>query len=295
MATEIFAGALGEMRTASTAAGGSALTTTATYTALPIGTHWVSLTPRNFATAVVAKIAFNPYLIILKTTDLLATVANLTDYSENAQDGVAGNVVTLNAFDTIANGNALYFGSPLPLRGLSVTIGNTNAAGGSTGTIKYWKSATPNAWADITITDGTKSTDTFRQTGLIVWTVVTDHLKRSITEIALDQLDDTRSGGAVTPETTIALNARPASLNIPMYWYRYETNVAFDAAVTATAILAVNRNTAQYAELLSGQTLEETVHRGIGGIGCIEHLTDAGTANLVINAATRSTGGGFNV
>ena len=49
---------------------------------------------------------------------------------------------------------------------------------------------------------------------------------------------------------------------------------------------SLNRSTA-YAELLEGQTYEQAVQsEGPGGICTVEILTDAGTANTIINAAT---------
>jgi len=287
---DVVSAPLGEVRAVSTAGGGSALTTTATFTSLLRGTNWIRMVPRNAVTAVVVQYALNPWLSVIKTTDALATVAAMTDASENVQDGVVGNVLSMSSFDTLANGDRLYIGSRVPIRGIVVTIGNTNSAGGSTATVKYWQSATPNAWTDITITDGTKSTDTFRQTGNITWTVPADHLRRSLVEINDDLINPDRSGGALTAELTIARSSVPAILREPLFWYRYETSAAFDATVTVTAIQAMNRSTT-YDELLISLGMEMRVNRGLGGIGCIEHLTDAGTANLIVSCGALGTGG----
>lgn len=273
MATEVLAGPLGSPRAASTAGGGTALTTTAGIIGLPPGTIWVALSPRNFSTAVVVKFALNPYLIVLKTTDALVAATNLTDASEAVQDqGVlSSTALTMNSFDTAANLNFLYVGSPLPFRGVKVTIGNTNAAGGSALTVKYWNGA----WTDIACTDGTDSTDTFRQNGNVTWTVPTDWKRASLFEI----------GDTVLPS--------PAFLRQPYFWTRWQTDVAFDSEVTATEMYALNRNTAQYGELQPGQVFEERVHRGPGGLACVEALTDAGTANVIVNVAAGN--GGFAV
>lgn len=120
MGNEVFAGAVGEFRTASTAAGGTALTTTATFIAIPDGTHHVFITPRNFATAVVAKVAFNPYIQVLKTANSMVA---FTDYSKYAQDGDAATDVDLDSLDTLANGDFLLVGSELPFRGVYVDVG----------------------------------------------------------------------------------------------------------------------------------------------------------------------------
>ncbi len=61
-----------EQRSASTAAGGTALTTTAALISIPFGSKYLSLTPRNFLTAVVAQFCINPMLTILATTDALS-------------------------------------------------------------------------------------------------------------------------------------------------------------------------------------------------------------------------------
>lgn len=70
---DVVAGPVGELRAASTAGGGTALSTTAAFIQLPLGAHHVFIAPRNFSTAVVAKVAFNPWLWVLKTSDGLGT------------------------------------------------------------------------------------------------------------------------------------------------------------------------------------------------------------------------------
>ena len=62
---------------------GNAATTTLATVGLPAGTHWASLTGRNYSTAVVIGVKFCPWLTILKTADSGAT---FTDYSSAAQD-----------------------------------------------------------------------------------------------------------------------------------------------------------------------------------------------------------------
>lgn len=279
MATETYAAELGEIRTASTAGGGTALTTTAAFVVLPIGTHWLSLTARNFATAVVAKFAINPYCVVLKTTDLLAAIGNLTDASENCQDGLTATVLNLNSLDTLANSDAVYVGVHLPIRGLRVIIGNTNG-NAATLTVTYWNGT---AWTDISATDGTASGGaTFGQTGNITWTIPTTWQKASLASIF-----------GTLGTAMMAPAVQPASLVTPYLWLRLETSAAFDATVTATGLFALNRDTAQYGELVSGQALEMTVKRGPGGSAVVEALTDAGTANLIVNVAARATGGGL--
>lgn len=274
MATEIHAGPLGEVRAASTAGGGTALTTTLTTIALPSGTHYASITPRNFASANVVKIIVNPYLIVLKTTDGGATATNLTDYSENAQDGSASTSVDLSALDTLANGDALYVGSWLPFRGVNITVDGTNT-NASTLTVKYWKS--DSTWADSSDTDATQAPagDTLGQSGTVTWSIPSDWATTDL--VTSTDMASAHSPHVATPD---------------MYWTRWEVSAALDAAVTLDHFHALNRSTA-YAELLSGQNFEETVSRGPKGLAVVEALTDAGTANLIVNIASRTATGRF--
>ena len=53
---------LSELRAASTASGGTALTTTLAHITIPWGTDYLSITPRNFAECAVVRYLLNPYL-----------------------------------------------------------------------------------------------------------------------------------------------------------------------------------------------------------------------------------------
>ena len=263
MATEILSGQVGEIRAASTAAGGTALSTTATYIQLPTGSYHCYLTPRNFSTAVVAKFSFNPYLVVLKTTDAMVTAP--TDYSLYAQDADASTDVDVGSLSTLANGDFLLVGSYLPFRGVYVDVDAANTQGTATTSVYY---AASGVWTDSSATDGTNSTMTFAVDGLVVWTVP--------------------SGW--TPTTLKALYPHtPDSkyTNLNYYWTRWSVSAALaDTTITFNSMVSANRSTT-YAELVSGQTFEERITTGVvGGVGCIEALTDAGTANLIANVAT---------
>lgn len=266
MATEIWAGPLGELRTASAAAGGTVLSTTPVLIQLLPGTRRLFIEGRNYSTAVVAQLAFNPYLIVLKTTDALATV---TDYSEAAQDASTGTVLTLSSLDTLANGDYLLIGSHLPFRGVSIDAQAVNS-NASALTVKYRK--TDDTWADISATDNTAIGEppaaSMAQDGTVTWTVPTDWKKASLTDI-----------GSPAPGAGVVQRSEP------LYWTRWEWSAALDSSVTLNSLLALNRSTA-YGELVTGRVMELAVHRGVRGIGCIEARTDAGTANLIVNAAT---------
>ncbi len=262
MSTEILAGALGELRAASTASGGTALTTTAGYIYLPLYARHLLITPRNFATAVVAKFALNPWLTVLRTNDNLLTPP--TDYSENAQDGNSTNVVTLSDLSTLALGDFLLVGSHLPFRGVYCDVELTNSGSNSALTVHYWNGG----WTSAGATDGTTAgSKTFAADGLVYWTVPTDWAATSLR--------------AIYP----SFPAKTYYSEAELFWTRWSVDVVLDESVTLNNMAAANRSTA-YPEFVLGQSFEETIKHGFGGIGCIEALVNAGTGNLIVNAAS---------
>ena len=267
MATEILSGPIGEVRAASAANGGTALTTTAGYIQLPKNTRYIYLIPRNFGAALVVKYALNPWLWVLKTADSMASVP--TDYSEFAQDGDAATDVDLSSLDTLANGDSLWIGSHLPFRGVYCDIDTTNGTGTTSLTVVYWQG---NTLLTISPTEGTKSTTSFDQDGGVTWTVPSGWQSATLEDIC-------RAMGM--PLTNAEFPARREKL----YWTRWTVDAALDSTTTLNSMVAMNRSTA-YTEIPVGLSWEGAVHRGTGGIGCVEALTDAGTANLIINVAT---------
>lgn len=263
MSTETIAANLRELRLAG-AANGVSCTTTATKTPLPLGTKFVSMTGRNYSTAVVIRVNLNPWLTVLKTTDLLATKANLTDYSEAAQDGSTSTDVVLSSLDTLANLGAVYIGSHVPFAGLTVDVDSANGTA-ATLAVTYWDGS---AWSNITPTDGTASGGaTFAQDGDITWTIPAAWVTGKL-------------------ETAVATAAKRIGLfQQELYWVRLAVSAALDSSTTLNSILAINRSTA-YAELVSGVPWEQAVNVGPGGVSSVTSLTDAGTANLLINVAT---------
>lgn len=258
---ETWAGQLGELRSASTAAGGTALTTAPSFIQLTPGASHLSIEGRNYSTAVVSQVALNPYLLVYSTANLLATV---TDYSEAAQDADITQDVVLSSLDTFANGHALYLGSNVPWRGLAVDVDATNSVA-SVLTADYWNGA----WTALVITDGTISAaTTFAVDGNITWTVPTDWAKVGLATAV------TTTGAAVQYRSEL------------LYWMRLKVSVALDASTTLNSLLAMNRSTA-YWELIAGRVIEASVARGLYGVGCVEARTDAGTANLIVNMASR--------
>lgn len=268
MPTEIHAASVGEIRSASTAGGGTALSTTPVFIQLPKGAAHLILEARNFATAVVAQIAINPWLVVLKTADGLATS---TDYSDAAQDASVSSDVVLSSLDTLANLDAVWIGAALPFRGLAVDIdaANSNA---SVLAAHYYNGTT---LTTITPTDGTASGGaTFAVDGNITWTMPTDWVRATLLALV-----------------ATATNTTPFA-QMPLYWVRLTVSAALDASTTINSLLAMNRSTA-YWELTSGRAIEEAIDWGSpGDVGCIEARTDAGTASLIINVAS-SAGQGF--
>jgi hypothetical protein len=203
-------------------------------------------------------------LTVLKTTDLLATKANLTDYSEAAQDGSTSTDVVLSSLDTLANNGAVFIGSWTQFAGLVVDV---DAANGTAATlaVHYWNGS---AWADISPTDGTAAAGaTFAQDGNITWTVPAAWASASLK--------------AAVP--TAARNV--GIFNHELFWVRLSVSAAMDSSTTLNSIGAINRDTA-YMELVSGLPWDQSVTVGPGGISSVTALTDAGTANLLVNVST---------
>lgn len=266
MATETIAGPLGEVRAASTAGGGTALTSTAARIFLPPGTKQLELIPRNMAGATVVQWLPCPWLTVLKTTDLFATT--LTDYSFPAQDNdTAAAGVDLSGLDTLANLDALYVGCNVPFSGVAVDVDSTNS-NASVLTVTYWNGTT---WTDTSATDGTTTGGaTFGQDGNVTWTVPT-----AWTSVKLKD--------AVTTAKKFQ-----GVLSEELFWTRWVVSAALDASTTADSMVAIPRSTV-YSEIPAGMMFTEAVTVGPTkeGISAIQAKTDAGTANLIVNCAAR--------
>lgn len=273
MATEILSGPLGEVRSATTAAGGTALTSTAARIVLPRGTKQITLIPRNFGgspAAIVVQFNLNPWLTIFKTTDALADQANITDYSDNAQDNSTSTDVTLSSLGTAAQNDFVYVGSYVPFGGVTIDVDAANGTA-SVLTVKYRKS--DNTWADITATDGTTSGGaSLAIDGSVTWTVPTDWITTRLRD---------------TADTKLQLGLTMTE----MYWTRWEFSGGLDSSTTQNSWISINRDTT-YAEIPAGMTWEQAVTVGPGGIYSVTAKTDTSgaTANLIINCATRQGG-----
>ncbi|KKL86531.1 hypothetical protein LCGC14_1943800 [marine sediment metagenome] len=254
---------LTELRAASTASGGTALTSTLALVPIPFGSDYLSITPRNFVGAAVARFLLNPYLTIFYTTDAGVTI---TDISDEMQDGDTTDVA-LDSFPVTGTGY-FYVGCPIQFRGVKVDIGSGNQGDNNVVlTVKYWNGS----WVGIADTDGTigGTASSFFKDGDITWTVPSVWVKETIDNI-----------GETLPSERVSF---VPSRSTPMYWTRWEWDTAFDADTDVAGMQALNRSTA-YAELLEGQTVE--VKASDRRLGCVEALTNAGTANLVVNVGS---------
>ncbi len=264
MATEILAGQLGDLRSYSTAAGGTALSTTSVFIPFPANAYHLIATPRNFSTAVVAKMALCPHLVVLKTLDGMATAP--VDYTSAANDADAGTDIVVSALDTLANGDFLLVGSYSQYRGVYIDVDSTNTNSAGTATTSVFYNASK-VWTDTSAMDGTNSTMTFAVDGLVYWTLPTAWTLATLKELYPQ-----------TPDSKYS--------DLKMYWTRWSVSAALaDTSITFNSMLAANRSQL-YSEWISGQVLEERITTGLGGWSGLEALTDAGTANLIVNVAT---------
>ena len=274
MATETKPGPFGEVRCASTAAGGTALSTTAAFIGFPKGTRYATLITRNFSTAVVAQIGFCPYLFVLKTTDALAAAGNLSDYTSAAQDDDASTVVDLSSLNTAANSDFLYVGSLTPFAGVHCDVVAANGTS-SVLTVKYWNGS---AWVDISDTDGTISSGkTMAVDGAVTWSIPSAWAADSLVDIG---------------DASSAIAAHVGTQGI--YWTRWEVSVALDSSTTLGHMLAIPRWT-DSMEMIENQALEGSISMGVGkgSVAGIRATTNAGTGNLIVNVATAATGKEF--
>jgi len=261
-----------EVRGAGYTAGGLAATNSAKTVGLPINTQFVSLEAHNAgSSATVVQFAINPWISVLKTQD---AGANWTDYSENSQDDDAGTDVTMSSQGTLANGDALFIGCAVPIRGLVVDVDAVNGTA-SLMTGDYWNGS---AWSDIEETDGTASGGAaLAQDGSVTWTEPSDWSANTLREIM--ETDSAPHWNATFAGTSHVFNS-------PLYWVRLKVSAALDSSTTLNSIHPLNRSIRYGAVVVGGQPWKQMARRGFGGFGSIEFVTDTGTADLVANAGT---------
>lgn len=245
-------GYLGNPRLLSAASGGTPLSTTTAFIAIPPGIQSVSIVPRDFTTAIVAVIGLNPFLTVLRTNDLMAT--NPVDYSEAAQDGAAGTLVTLSDLPTLANGGAVFIGAADLFTGIQATIVAGDSGAGTIG-IFYWNGT---AWANTSPTDNTSN---MGSSGSVTWT----------------------SPGAAWVKASLndIIGWPRTGTGKPLYWIRMTTSAAYDSSVTLSSLYAINQF-ATPMELVANQEFKTGINRAQNG-GCIQAATNDGTAMLIVN------------
>ena len=265
---------LGDLRAASTADGGTALSTTVTgaadpttglgITPIPFGSDYMSITPRNLSGAAVAKYSLNPFLTIFWTNDSGITV---TDISDEMQDGDT----TASAIDdltTLALGGAMYVGAREQFRGVAVDVGADPNGDANDLTVNYWRSG--GSWQDATDTDATDTGASFAVDGTVTWAIPSDWSRASLSAIG------TQLGSGF--EFDLPKDA--PEYTTPLYWTRWEWSAAMDSSTDILQMLSLNRSTAP-AEYLEGQAVDFSL--GKREIGNVQGSTDGGTANLLIN------------
>src|SRR3990167_1387135 len=230
------------------ASGGVDLDTTAVMVPVPKGVASIETLPRNFTTATnYYTVALCPYLSIFKTTD---DGVSFTEYSEEAQDGDVG-TLSLSSLSTLALGDYLYIGAPLPFRAVRVDVDAAHPnATVSVLTVKYYTTA--GTWATITATDGTISGGaTFAVDGDVSWTVPTDW---KTTKIRSQDL----------------------------YWTRWEVSVALDSDTLVANMWGLSEYSAapQYP---STYAVFQRVYRGPEGIAALEVLGNANDGFVIVN------------
>ena len=264
MPTEILGANLGHQRSAG-AASGVSLSTTAAFTPFHRGTEHIDLIPRNFATAVVARYALCPYLVILKADSSDDLAGRIEDYSAIAQDGSTGTEVAVGGGGGLAAGRNFYIGSAIPFRGVHVDIDTANASNSAAVTVYYWAGS----WVDVSATDATRTSHAFdTDNKTVTWTVPSAWQSTSLVKI--DR----------------SVNSSLHWRDVSMYWTKWTWSAAIDAGTTLDHMLGINESTA-YAEVPSSLGTGMRIHHGFGsnGVAGVEALTNAGTGNMLVTCS----------
>jgi len=265
-----------ELRSAGFVSGGLAATTTVKTAGFPVGTQSLFSHVHNLSSSTVVQFALNPWLTVLKTDDSGAT---FTDYSSVAQNDLADSGIVMSSLPTLANGGALFIGSHVPFRGLSIDVSAVNGTDGLM-TADYYDGT---AFVDASETDGTATGDAgLAQDGAVTFAVAADWVAAPFRDI-MDKANEPFGPTYVKPTT----EGRSHVANL--YWIRLKTSVAFDSATTLHSIHALNRSVS-YAQLGAGVAFDRALTRGFGGFGSIEYRTDAGTADFNV---TVGSGNGY--
>lgn len=149
-----------------------------------------------------------------------ASAARWTEYTQNATDRNTASLIDLSAMQTA---DRLYVGTVKRSEGLSVDVVGTNAAGTANMVGEY---PALDVWTSLSITDGTDSTATLDQDGLITWASPANNLWQAR---ALSEVSD---------------EAAPAPATELLYWVRLRPDAAItDTAVTVAELTALATDT----------------------------------------------------
>ena len=156
-----------------------------------------------------------------------ASIPRWIEYTNQATDRNTATVVDLSIMQT---DDRLYVGAVRRYDGLSLDVVGTNGAGTANSVGEYPLGL---VWTDLSITDGTDSTATFDQDGLITWTVPAN------TGWTAQKLNDVAGEALAAPETD------------RLFWTRLRP----DAAITDTSV-TVAEITALFNDTLNAATLD---------------------------------------
>jgi hypothetical protein len=146
------------------------------------------------------------------------------DYLDAAVGRNTAKLIDLSAMQTA---DRLYVGLVRRAEGLSVDVTGTNSAGTATIVGEYPDKATGNTWTDLSVTDGTNSTRTLAQDGLITWTVPT--------------------GDGWVPQTLKDAQNENSAAVVPvteaLRWVRFRPSAALtDTSITVAGLVALMNN-----------------------------------------------------
>jgi hypothetical protein len=163
----------------------------------------------------------------------------------------------------------------------------------STMTAEFWNGT---AWTAFTgFADGTSAGGaTFAQSGDISWTVPTTWVATNLDLTMVQGLQNPGVPTVLQPVGLAPSQRRQWQENaaFPVFWSRLTVSAALTANTAMNSFFALNRSTL-YAQMLESSLEAFRVQKSLGGVSAIEALTDAGTANLIVNAYMDSPLGQF--
>jgi hypothetical protein len=111
-------------------------------------------------------------LYVHKGTSIAAVPVNGEDYSDNISTNDS-TVAVLDSLDTVANGDCVFFRTPVPVKSITITV---TAANGNASVASIYYAKNDKTWAAASgFSDGTASGGaTLAQTGTMSWTMPTD-------------------------------------------------------------------------------------------------------------------------